>query len=103
MVEELEENLCQSVSSRSMVRRTAGAFPGMITTFAGDLWFTLNQANAIGRMTTGGEVTSYPLPTPAAGPVGISAGPDGVWFTELLASRAGRIGVDGSIEEFVLP
>ncbi|RZT14603.1 hypothetical protein EV649_5376 [Kribbella sp. VKM Ac-2569] len=53
---------------------TAGAFPGMITTYAGDLWFTLNQANAIGRMTINGEVTTYPLPTPAAGPVGISAG-----------------------------
>jgi virginiamycin B lyase len=81
---------------------TTGAFPSLITA-AEDLWFTLNQGNAIGRMTTGGGVTTYPLPTEAAGPVGISAGPDAVWFVEILAGQAGRITPDGKIEEFPLP
>ena len=81
---------------------TSGGFPAMITA-TDDLWFTLNQGNAIGRMTTSGEATTYPLPTAAAGPVGISAGPDAVWFVEILADRAGRIATDGTIEEFPLP
>lgn len=54
-------------------------------------------------MSATGEVTTYPLPTEAAGPVGISAGPTAVWFVELLADQAGRITPDGKIEEFPLP
>jgi virginiamycin B lyase len=54
-------------------------------------------------MTTSGEVTTCPLPTESAGPVGISAGPDGVWFTELLANQAGFADRDGAIQEFALP
>jgi virginiamycin B lyase len=78
------------------------------------LWFTVTNADQIGRITTDGEVstypigttggvTTYPLPTEAAGPVGISAGPDAVWFVEILAGQAGRITPDGKIEEFPLP
>jgi virginiamycin B lyase len=81
---------------------TTGGFPAMITADE-DLWFTLNQGNAIGRMTVTGEVTTFPLPTAAAGPVGISAGPHGVWLVEIIAGQVGRIDRDGTIEEFPLP
>jgi virginiamycin B lyase len=81
----------------------AGAFPAMITASRDALWFTLNQGNAIGRMSLSGELTTYPLPTENAGPVGISAGPDGIWFVEILANQAGRITDDGKLEEFALP
>jgi virginiamycin B lyase len=54
-------------------------------------------------MTVTGEVTTIPLPTDAAGPVGISAGPRGVWFVEIIAGQVGRIDRDGTIEEFPLP
>ena len=40
---------------------------------------------------TSGEVTTYPLPTEGAGPVGISSGPQGVWFVEIIAGQVGRI------------
>jgi virginiamycin B lyase len=43
------------------------------------------------------------MPTAAAGPVGITAGVDGVWFTEILANQAGRINADGTIKEYPLP
>ncbi len=70
----------------------------------GALWFTLNQGNAIGRITVDGETALYPLPTEGAGPVGITAGPDGaLWFVEIGAGQVGRITVDGEVTEFPLP
>jgi virginiamycin B lyase len=102
---------------------SAGGFPAMITaaTVAPDeakdlphapsaasrastseaaMWFTLNQGNAIGRIDLGGAVTTYPLPTEKAGPVGISAGGEAAWFAEILAGQIGRIDAGGKIEEF---
>jgi virginiamycin B lyase len=47
----------------------------------GAMWFS-GRGN-IGRITTAGVVTSYPIPTSGAGSEGITAGPDGaMWFTE---------------------
>jgi len=46
----------------------------------------------------------YPLPTAAAGPRSIVAGPDGnLWFTEADAGKIGRITPDGTVAEFPLP
>lgn len=68
------------------------------------MWFTLNQANAIGRIDMDGAVTLHPLPTEAAAPVGIAAGRDGaLWFVEIAAGQIGRITPDGQITEFPLP
>ena len=68
----------------------------MITTGPdGALWFTLNQAHAIGRFGLGGEATIHPLPTPDAAPVGITATADAVWFVEIGAGQVGRIHPDG--------
>src|SRR5690606_40533013 len=64
-------------------------------------WFTMNQANAIGRITGDGDVATFPLPTDAAGPVGICrGGDDAVWFAEILSGQIGRITVDGDVTEF---
>jgi virginiamycin B lyase len=43
------------------------------------------------------------LPTPDAGPVGITATADAVWFVEMGSSLVGRISPDGRISEFPLP
>jgi virginiamycin B lyase len=64
----------------------------------GNLWFTergLTTPNAlpgqIGRITTTGEVTNYPIPSNGH-PVTIAAGADGaLWFTESPGNRIGRI------------
>jgi streptogramin lyase len=54
----------------------------MVTEFLG---------NKIGRITTTGEFSEFPLPTPDSGPCGITVGSDGaVWFTE--RDKIGRIG-----------
>jgi uncharacterized repeat protein (TIGR01451 family) len=77
----------------------------------GALWFTeyataaVSDAvtgSAIGRITTSGVVTEYPLSNVSAAPQGIIAGPDGaLWFTEQYTGKIGRITTSGaSIVEY---
>jgi streptogramin lyase len=69
----------------------------------GNLWFIEPDAGRIGRVTVGGEITTFPLPDSASRPVGIAAGADGsLWFSEYAASRIGRITTAGAITEFAL-
>lgn len=83
---------------------TTGAMASMITTAPdGALWVTLNQGNAIARVGTDRRVTVHLLPTPQAGPVGITATRDAVWFTEIAAGQIGRIDANGHIDELALP
>ncbi|HEX9304299.1 MAG TPA: hypothetical protein VGA31_07600, partial [Thermoanaerobaculia bacterium] len=58
----------------------------------GNLWFI--EGNAIGRITTAGVVTEFPMPTPQSYPTRIVAGPDGaLWFTESgFANGSPKIG-----------
>jgi len=50
-----------------------------------------------------GRITEFLVPTANSGPRGITAGPDGnLWFTELNASKIGRITPAGRITEFHL-
>ncbi len=57
-----------------------------------NLWFTEFAGNRIGRITPGGAVTEFPLPSPGSGPAEIAAGPDdNLWFTEQLGNKIGRI------------
>ena len=67
----------------------------------GNLWFTENRAQKIGRITTSGQITEFTL-TSGNSPVGITVGPDGaLWFAE--TSKIGRITTTGQITEFPLP
>jgi virginiamycin B lyase len=79
---------------------TANNGPQGITTGPdGALWFTEGNGNKIGRITTTGVITEYPVPTAGSG---ITAGPDGaLWFTG--AGNIGRITTAGSITEYPLP
>jgi streptogramin lyase len=81
----------------------------------GALWFTEIEipplpaggsasVGAIGRVTPSGKVTEFPLPTPNAGPQGITTGPDGaLWFTEATGDQIGRISLAGTVTEFPIP
>ena len=69
----------------------------------GSLWFTLTNApyGSIGRITTGGVFTEFPIPTVLSNPRYITVGPDGaLWFTEAGGNRIGRITTAGVITEF---
>ncbi len=79
----------------------------------GNLWFTVNIAGEIGRITPSGTVTEFPLPNSDCQPADITTGPDGnLWFTESaatpigggqFANHIGRITPNGVITEFTLP
>jgi streptogramin lyase len=89
----------------------------------GALWFTEIAGSlggsllptSIGRITTAGVVTEFPLPPAGNRTGGIASGPDGaVWFTELVcqdlscespppSGKIGRITSAGRITEFTTP
>jgi serine/threonine protein kinase/streptogramin lyase len=84
---------------------TSSASPAQITLGPdGNLWFTENDGNQIGRITPNGTVTEFSVPTPNSTPDGITIGPDGnLWFTENTANQIGRITPGGNITEFSIP
>ena len=55
-----------------------------------NLWFTENvPGGRIGRITTSGAVTEFPIATTSNAPFGITSGPDGnLWFTEQVYGGA---------------
>jgi virginiamycin B lyase len=68
----------------------------------GNLWFTAGTGE-VGRITSGGSIIEFALPTGASFPEGITAGPDGnLWFTESRGNKIGRITPAGLITEFPL-
>jgi virginiamycin B lyase len=76
----------------------------------GALWFTYENPPKIGRITTSGVLTLFPLSSPDQRlPGGITTGPDGaLWFTEYNwvygaptgKGKIGRITTGGEITEF---
>jgi virginiamycin B lyase len=61
-------------------------------------WFTDCGSNSIGKITSSGTITEYPVESPASALVGITSGPDGeLWYTESATKKIGRIGTDGGI------
>lgn len=68
------------------------------------LWFTGKATGTIGRITRGGKVENFNLPTVGSVPIYIKAGPDGnMWFTELVGNMIGRITPNGTVSEFPIP
>lgn len=78
---------------------TAVSQPYVITAGPdGNLWFTECNSNKIGRISTEGDITEFPLPTPNSQPHGITMGPRGsLWFTEFATNKIGVINTDGVI------
>jgi virginiamycin B lyase len=69
----------------------------------GNLGFTENDpvSNAIGRITTDGQIAEFEIPTFGGSPFGITVGPDGnLWFAENFTDKIGRITTDGQITKF---
>jgi virginiamycin B lyase len=71
------------------------------------LWFTETGANKIGRITTAGVITEFPIPTANSQPNGITTGPDGnLWFAETGTGPGlggiGRMTTEGVFTEYRL-
>ena len=72
----------------------------------GAIWFTDVGTGTIGRITTAGDVTSFPVPTDNGFSelAGITIGPDGnIWFTDAGANVIGRMTLAGNVTEFPVP
>ncbi|MBT2446580.1 DUF11 domain-containing protein [Streptomyces sp. ISL-43] len=81
-----------------------GAPTGIAAGPDGALWFTEFGGEKIGRITTAGAISEYPIPTTSGQPEEITAGPDdSLWFTERNSGKIGRISTAGVIAEFPLP
>ena len=90
---------------------TPAAGPGQMTAGpGGNLWFVESNAGKIGRISTSGQITEYPIAN-SLSLQGITEGPDGnIWFTgvqflypETNQGYIGRITPAGVITRFVLP
>src|SRR5438094_4369341 len=83
---------------------TTNSAPGSITAGPdGNLWFTEEAGNKIGRISPTGAISEFPLAVGAM-PGGIVVGPDGnLWFTERGANKIGRISLTGDLAEFPIP
>jgi len=67
------------------------------------LWFTGNDTGVlvVGRITTAGAVTKFPVPSAAGQLRGIVTGPDSnLWFAEFGSNRIGRMSPSGVLAEF---
>jgi len=74
----------------------------------GNLWFTEWNTNHIGRITTSGNYTDFPLNQNDTRPTAITSGTDGnLWFTESDTQNndynIGRITTTGAITNFTIP
>lgn len=81
--------------------RLPGSGVGSITSGPdGAMWFTLGAGDAIGRVTSDGVVTRFPLPH-GRRPGAIVTGPDrNLWFTEPGAGAIGQMTPTGGLREF---
>lgn len=81
----------------------AGTQPGGITAGSdGALWFVEEGPSSIGRITTGGVVTDFPVTATAAADVSsldqITLGPDGtLWFTQPNDDQIGRMAIPSGV------
>jgi streptogramin lyase len=82
---------------------TPAATPAEITAGQdGALWFTEYHGQKIGRITTSGVITEYPLPSYFL-PWGITAGPDGaLWYASYGNALIGRITTAGVVTQYTL-
>jgi streptogramin lyase len=87
---------------------TPSSFPSDIARGPdGNLWFTENLANKIGRITLAGVITEFSLDGVGQSPASITPGADGnMWFLNLDNSgngAIGRINHRGVVTEFPVP
>jgi virginiamycin B lyase len=96
-----------ALSAQAVTEFSAGITPGSrplgITAGPdGNLWFTEQGGDRIGRITPQGVVTEFSAGiTPGSQPSEITIGADGnLWFTEQGGGRIGRITPNGLVTEF---
>jgi virginiamycin B lyase len=86
---------------------TANSGPGIIASGSdGALWFAEGQAHQIGRITTAGAFTEYPVPITNAAFLAVAPGPEtdgGLWFVDTDNNQVVRIAVNGTFSAYPTP
>jgi virginiamycin B lyase len=68
----------------------------------GTVWFTIDQADAIGRV-RGGRIELLPTPGRNYEPLGLAVAADGsAWYTDIKAGAVMRMGSSGEVAQFAL-
>ena len=82
---------------------SSGGAGAIVTGPDGALWFT--EGAKIGRITTAGSLTEYPIPPDSSGSIlSITAGPDGaLWYVETFNNKIARITTAGVVTEYAVP
>lgn len=82
-----------------------GSFPqGIAAGPDGNIWFTETGANRVGKITTNGVVTQYPVGGGARDLVGIAAGSDNrLWFCAYSSGQIGAITTNGVATLYTIP
>jgi streptogramin lyase len=94
-----------SIAEYPLPDSSNGPYPDGITAGPdGNVWFTEQGGDKIGRITPGGVISEFQVPTPFASPTAITAGADGnLWFTIREADEIGRITPSGTVTYFPIP
>ncbi len=106
-VERLEERaLLAGVTEYPIPTPTSQPF-GIVSGTDGNLWFTEQAANKIGKSTPSGVISEFPVTTTSALPTEIANGPTGtnkLWFTENGVGKIAEIDTTtNAITEFPIP
>jgi virginiamycin B lyase len=82
---------------------SSGGAGAIVTGPDGALWFT--EGAKIGRITTAGSLTEYPVPPDSSGSLlSITSGPDGaLWYVETFNNEIARITTAGVVTEYTVP
>ena len=80
----------------------------ILTTAPGHIWFTAQNANAIGQLvvtsTLDYQFTMHPIPTAHSQPYDLAYDGQSIWFTELAGNQIGQLVVSsGVISEHAIP
>lgn len=101
--------LKDNVFTRHQVGRLGGAGETSVAPFGiavdaqGTVWATLQNANKLVRISSGGEMTAFELPTRHSGPGDVAVDASGgVWVLEITANKVARFAA-GRFEEFAVP
>ena len=92
----------QTVTEFSAGITPGAAVRGMASGPDGNIWFTQEVGNRIGRVTPLGVITEFSAGiTASSSPIGITTGPDNnLWFCEFTGNQIGRITAAGVVTEF---
>ncbi len=102
------------VTEYSVYNGSSSSITGLAADPNGDMWFTQytpgsdNSKNKIGKVASGGQITTYTVPGinsyPYTNPSDIAYGPDGnLWFTEKHGKKIGKMTPSGIFTMHSLP